>query len=483
MAQCRDRHSRDSKAAHPLVMPPKLVLRERTDMNKRPIKSETSQVVAGSRPRPVWTSQRSYILASIAGVVGLGNIWRFPYMAGENGGGSFVLAYLICIFAVGIPLTAIEATAGKIAGRGPVGLFRQINPRWGPWAGWFLITMSTAIMSYYLVVSGWTLGYALDAIRGNLKQFDDFTAGFASLWLLIAIAVLSWAVLRRGLVGLERASKILLPLLVFTVGGLAVYSQTLPGATQAQAFYLGFQLGSFLEPRTWQMAAGQAFYSLAIGQGFLITYGSYIPKGVNVLASSATVAATNAVVSITSGLMIFPIAFSFGIAPDSGSALAFTALPMVFPGLPAGLPLSIAFYVLLFVAAFTSCFGGLAVVLAPLRDQFHMSREKAAALVAIVIAALGIPSALSFTPVALGISGKPFLDVIDQAAGSGVVIVAGIGGACLITWLIPKTRLLKAMNVPSRRLGPLSLSAQPIITVGRYLPITAALLLLLIHLL
>jgi len=136
------------------------------------MKSEMSQVVAGAAPRPVWTSQRAYILASIAGVVGLGNLWRFPYMAGGNGGGTFVLAYAICMLVIGIPRYVLEASAGNLVNRGPVGVFRRINRRWGPWAGWFLVAMIIAIMSYYLVVSGWTLGYAVDAIRGDLKPFE-----------------------------------------------------------------------------------------------------------------------------------------------------------------------------------------------------------------------------------------------------------------------------------------------------------------------
>ncbi len=152
-----------------------------------------SQVTAGSQPRPIWTSQRAYILASVAGVVGLGNLWRFPYMAGQNGGGTFVLTYAICILALGIPLYVLEASAGKLVNRGPVGLFRRINPHWGPWVGWFLVVMTMAIMSYYLVVSGWTLGYAVDAIRVDLKPFDEFTAGFSSLWFFLATAALTLA--------------------------------------------------------------------------------------------------------------------------------------------------------------------------------------------------------------------------------------------------------------------------------------------------
>ena len=453
-------------------------------MEKPPIKSEMSQVAVGSaRPRPVWTSQRAYILASIAGVVGLGNIWRFPYMAGQNGGGTFVLAYAICIFAIGIPLTVLEASSGKYVGRGPVGLFRRINPRWGPWAGWFLVVMLIAIMSYYLVVTGWTLGYAVDAIRAGLKPFAEFTAGFASLWFFLAAAALSFVVLLRGIGGLERMGKIMLPLLVVTVGGLAIYSQTLSGASEARDFYFNFDLEGFLEPRIWQMAAGQAFYSLGIGQGFLITYGSYTPKSVNIVSSSAAVAATNAAISITSGLMVFAIVFTFGMAPDTGSQLSFTAFPKMFGGLHGGLFIGIAFYVLLFMAAFTSCVGGLAVILAPIRDEFRVSRRRAALIVVAIVTALGIPSALSFTSMGLTIGGKPFLDVMDQITGSGVVVAAGIVGAALIAWLLPKAHLFKAMNARSRRVGPITLSPQWMISVGRYLPAAAAALLLVTYLL
>ena len=441
-----------------------------------------SQVAAGSTPRPVWTSQRAYILASVAGVVGLGNLWRFPYMAGQNGGGTFVLVYAICILAIGIPLYVLEASAGKLAARGPVGLFRLVNPRWGPWAGWFLVVMTVAIMSYYLVVSGWTLGYAVDALRIDLKTFNEFTSGFASLWFFLATAVLTFAVLLRGIGGLEQMSRILLPLLILIVGGLTVYAQTLPGASQAREFYFSFDLEKLLEPGIWQMAAGQAFYSLAIGQGFLITYGSYSPKGFNIVNSSAAVAVTNSVISITAGLMVFPIVFTFGIAPDTGSQLSFTAFPRIFGELPGGQFIGIAFYILLFVAAFTSCVGGMAVALAPVRDEFRISRRWAALIVVAVTVILGIPSALSFTSMGLTISGKPFLDVMDQVTGSGVVVIAGIAGAALISWLLPKARLLNAINAPSRRLGPITVSPRWIISVGRYLPAAAAALLLLTYL-
>ncbi len=196
--------------------------------------------------------------------------------------------------------------------------------------------MTMAVMSYYFVISGWTLGYGIDALTGNLKPFDEFSSGFASLWLYLLVAALVLAVLVRGIGGIERTSTLLLPLLAVTVIGLAIYAQTLDGAGQARDFYFNFDQEAFLKLRTWQMAAGQAFYSLSIGMGFIITYGSYIPKGVNIVSSTSAIALTNSTISVIAGLMIFPIVFTFGIAPDTGSQLSFTAFPAILGELTGG---------------------------------------------------------------------------------------------------------------------------------------------------
>lgn len=400
-------------------------------------------------------------------------------MAGQNGGGSFVLAYIICILAVGIPMSVLEASAGNLVDRGPVGLFRYINSRWGGLAGWFLVAMLVAIMSYYLVISGWTLGYALDAVRGQLQAFDEFTSGYNSLWYLLAIGAMCLLVLLRGIRGLETTGRVLLPMLVVIVGGLAVYAQTLPGTQEAREFYLQFEPGALLQPHLWRMAASQAFYSLAIGQGMLITYGSYVPKNVNVVTSSTAVALTNSTISIIAGLMIFPIVFTFGIAPDVGSALSFTAFPQVFSSIGGGVIIGISFYLLLFAAAFSSCVGGLVVILAPIRDELHLPQKKAAFIAVAVTVVLGIPSALSFCGCGLLVNGIPFLDFIDLATGSGIVIVAGVAGTALIAWLLPRNELFDAMNAPVRRFGPALCSAGWMIGVGRYLPLAVLAILLL----
>ncbi|MDZ7732917.1 MAG: sodium-dependent transporter [Acidimicrobiia bacterium] len=256
---------------------------------------------AARYPRPVWRSERAYVLATIAGIVGLGNIWRFPYMAGRHGGGDFVLAYMVCVVVVAIPLASLESAVGSLRRRSPVGAFRGAAGRWGVVLGWAIITMTVAILSYYLVVTGWTLGYFLDSLRGDLRLFDDFTAGLTSLWLFLAVGGLVLAVLLLGMGAIERASLFLVPVLVVIVVALAVYGQTLDGAAEARRFYLGVSADGLLDTATWRAAAGQAFYSVGVGQGVLIAYGSFVPAGTNLVRSTTKIALTNAGVSIVAG--------------------------------------------------------------------------------------------------------------------------------------------------------------------------------------
>ena len=428
----------------------------------------------GSPPaRPEWTSERAFIISSVAAAVGLGNLWRFPYMVGENGGGTFIVCYFICILAVGLPLFVLETTAGSLTDRGPVGVFRRISGGWGPGLGWFIVALTVVVMSYYFVITGWTLGYLVDSIRGDLSQFEDFTAGYASIWYFLAVGALVFLVLRLGTLGVERLSKVLMPALVVMVALLAIHSQTLPGAGEAMAFYTSFDLARFLDPQTWRMAAGQAFFSLGVGTGVLITYGSYIPRNVNILASSAAVAVTNSAISLTAGIAVFSIIYTFGIAPDSGSQLSFTAFPQVFDDMVGGRALAPFFFASLFVAAFSSCYSVLQVAMAPLQYELGFSKNTAALLTTGTTIALGIPSALSFTPVDLSFGGRPFLEWVDQVTGSGVGVVVGIGGAALIAWLFPPRAMIEEMTSGWWQTGPVRILPQGAIELGRYMPLAA----------
>lgn len=429
---------------------------------------------AARYPRPVWGSERAYVLASIAGVVGLGNLWRFPYMAGLHGGGSFLLAYVICVVAVAIPLAALESAAGNLVRRSPVGAFRSAGGRPGALVGWTVIGVTVAILSYYFVVTGWTLGYALDAFRDRVVTFRDFTDGMASLWLFLVVGGAVYVLLLRDVGAIERASLVLLPLLVVIVAGLAIYSLTLDGAGEARAFYLEVDSGRLADPSLWTAAAGQAFYSIGIGQGVLIAYGSYVPSGTNLIRSTALIAGTNSGISIVAGLMVFGFVFNFDLPTDAGSELSFTVFPRVFPALPAGEFLAVAFFVLLFVAGFTSCLGGAVVVMAAARDELHLSRRVAARWVVGVIVLLGVPSALSFTSVGLEVAGEPFLDRVDRLTGSGVVVVLGLLGAGLLARRLPTRNLAASFDCDEWRLGPVRLGPRTLIGWAAILPVLAA---------
>jgi neurotransmitter:Na+ symporter, NSS family len=424
-------------------------------------------------PRPVWRSERAYVAATIAGVVGLGNIWRFPYMAGRHGGGSFVLAYVLCVVVVAVPLASLESAAGSMVRRSPVGAFRRAAGRPGAAIGWAVIGLTVAILSYYLVVTGWTLGYFLDSLRGDLVTFDAFTRGNASLVLLALVGAGVLAVLVRGVGAIERAGLVVVPLLVAIVVGLAVYGQTLDGAAESRAFYLGVSGDHLADPATWRAAAGQAFYSLGVGQGVLVAYGSFVPAGTDLVRSTTVVAVTNSLVSIVAGLMVFAVVFTFGISPSAGSELSFTAFPQVFAEVPGGALLAVAFFVLLLLAGFTSCLGASIVIMSTVRDELRLRARAAAAVTVALVVALGVPSALSFTGTGLTVGGQPFLDRVDQVSGAGAIVVLGFVGAAVLARSLPRRELIAAFGTRTVRLGPVALGARTVIGWATVLPVVA----------
>lgn len=422
-------------------------------------------------PRPVWSSGSAYLVSAIAGVVGLGAIWRFPYLVGEHGGGAFILAYLVCIAIIALPIAVLESAAGQSADKSPVGLFRELGGLPGAMLGWAAVLVVVAIMSYYFVVSGWTMGYAIDSVRSDVQPFDNFTAGYRSLWLLLGISALTYLVLLRGVATLERASRYLVALLGITVLSLATYAQTLDGAGESLRFLTTFDADDLFDVATWRAAAGQAFYQMGIGQGFLIAYGSYSPAGLNLVKATSAMAFANAAVAIASAAMIFPIVFTFDISPAAGAQLAFTAFPAVLADLPYSTAVGIAFFGLLFIAAFTSCLGGSAVAIATVRDELRMRAQPAALLVIGVVVVAGVPSALSYTPQQWELGGLPVLDAIDRTTGSGIVIAVGMAGCAVIAWRMTSRRLLLAMRMRRFRFIGIPVDGRLLVRYGRVIPI------------
>lgn len=429
---------------------------------------------AARRPRPVWRSRRAYILATIAGIVGLGNLWRFPYMAGRHGGGDFLVAYIVSVLVIAVPLASLESAAGSLTRRSPVGAYRRAASRAGTVIGWSVIGLTAAILSYYLVITGWTLGYFLDSLRGDVRLFVDFVAGMGSLWLFLAVAALVFVVLVRGVAIIEKASLILVPILVVIVLGLAVFAQTLDGAAESRSFLLSPTADGLLDTATWRAAAGQAFYSIGVGQGFLIAYGSYVPAGTNLIRSTTVVALTNALVSIVSAVMVFGVVFAFDISPSAGAELSFTAFPRVFGEIAGGDVLAVGFFSLLFLAGFTSCLGMAVVVMSAVRDETRMRTTRSAALTVGAVVVAGIPSALSFTDVGFDLAGLPFLDRVDQFTGSSAVVVLGLVGAAVLARGLPQRAMTAAFNADTIRLGPWSIGPRNLIRWVGILPLVAA---------
>lgn len=406
----------------------------------------TSKITRQQREQ--WSSEPAFVFSMAAAAVGLGNLWRFPYMVGENGGAAFILAYLICLLLVVLPIMMMEVGAGRLASGSSVQTYRQVN-KFGTVYGWFVVLLTTVITSYYLVITGWTLGYTVDAWRGELRDFELFTAGYNSLWYFLVVVVLATIILLRGVQAIEKLSKILVPALVLLIIFLVYNAAQTTGWEEARAFMTQADFSRLTDQRLWFFALGQAFYTLAIGQGYLVTYGSYIPQKTNVPRACMVVAATETSVALLAGWMIFPFVFTFDMSPDEGSALAFSTMPVVFENLAGGTWLGVLFFSLFFAAAFSSSLAGLKVVISAVAEELHLRDRYAVLLVSLLMILLGIPSALSFSPLEVSIGDTPFLDFMDQFGGTNVVIFSGILGVSLFCWFVPASRLNSALGARS----------------------------------
>lgn len=421
-----------------------------------------------ARSRGQWSSEPAFVFSMASAAVGLGNLWRFPYMVGEYGGAGFILAYLLCLVVLCLPLMIMEVAMGRLAQGNTVHTFRQVN-RFGVFVGWFVVGLTVLITSYYLVITGWTLGYAVDASRDSIVQFDEFTDGYASLFYFLIIVVLTGLVLIKGINAIEKLAKVLMPVLILVLIGLAVVASRMEGFAEARDFMMQVDFSAWSDPTLWIMAFGQGFYTLAIGQGYLVTYGSYIPRKTHVPRACVIVGVTETSVALLAGFVIFPFVFTYGLDPGEGSQLAFSTMPVAFENMAWGYPVALAFFTLFFMAAFTPSLAGLKVIISAVAEEFRTRNVTAVGLVALLMVVLGLPSALSFTPMEVSIGDTPFLDWVDQMVGTQVVLFSGIFGAAFICWFVSPMRLRHALGTRTRWWE------WRIYTVGRWLPLLAAL--------
>jgi NSS family neurotransmitter:Na+ symporter len=347
--------------------------------------------------RGTWSSRLGFILAAAGSAIGLGNIWRYPYVTGQNGGAAFVLLYLACVFIIALPVLIAELSLGRKTTLNPVGAFKALSSsRFWPFVGYLGVATGVGILSFYLVIAGWTLGYIVKEITNQIGGFGAFVndpineIGYFAAFLALTVFVVLGGVEK----GIERWSKFLMPALFLLLIGLILYNLTLEGAAAGVEFYLKPDF-SKITGSTALAALGQAFFSLSLGMGTMITYGSYISKNEHIPLSATAVALFDTAIALLAGLMIFPALFSVGMEPTQGPALVFNVLPNVFSQMPGGQFIGIAFFVLLAIAALTSTVSLLEVPVAFLVDEKKWSRKKAVWVIALITFLLGLPSALS----------------------------------------------------------------------------------------
>lgn len=356
-------------------------------------------------------SRIGVILASAGSAVGLGNIWRFPYEAGQHGGAAFILIYLLCVLFMGMPVMISEFLIGRRSRANTAGAYRILAPGtpWR-WVGFLGVLTGFLILSYYSVVAGWTLEFIVEAGTNNFagKTAPDFSASFASflqepvlpvVWTACFLVLTHFVVVRGVKKGIERSSKLLMPLLFILVIVLAVCSVSLPRSEKGLLFLFRPDFSKVTSDVVLG-AMGQAFYSLSLGMGCLCTYASYFSRDTNLAKTAGSVGVIDTCVAVLAGIIIFPAAFSVGISPDAGPGLIFITLPNVFQQAFAGVPVlsyifSLMFYILLALAALTSTISIHEVVTAYLHEEFHLSRTRAATLVTAGCLLLGAACSLS----------------------------------------------------------------------------------------
>lgn len=403
--------------------------------------------------RGQWGSKLGFILAATGSAVGLGNIWRFPYVTGENGGAAFVFVYLLCVFLIGLPLLLVELSLGRASKRNPVDAFKVTKPG-SPFflTGFLCLAACFVVLTYYGVIAGWTVSYFVAQITQVKLEFAEYTAKPFSVLPVFAIFIAATIYIVSAGVekGIEKWSKMLMPLLFFLIFAIILRSLTLEGASKGLSYYLNPDF-SKIDGKVVLMALGQAFFSLSVGWGLMITYGSYIPKSQNLVTSGFWVAIADTGVAILGGLMVFPAVFAFGMDPSSGPGLTFVTLPEVFAQMPAGWFIGALFFLLLSVAALTSSISMLEVPVSYFVDKDKGSRKVSAIIVGVFAFVIGIPSALSAGAsdylTKLELFGKTgFMDILDQVFGTLCLILISLLLSLYVGWVWKPKNAIKEIE-------------------------------------
>ncbi len=403
----------------------------------------------------MWSSRLMFILAAAGSAVGLGNIWRFPYVAGENGGGAFVLVYLVCIFLIGIPIMSSEILLGREGRQSPINTMQDLVKRSGAHGGWQVVGWMGAlagfmILSFYAVIAGWAMAYIYQLATGTFvaasgetanEVFSAFTGDpkqvllWHSIFMLLTIFIVG-----RGVnEGLEKAVKYLMPALFVLLLVLVGYAMTTGYFGQGLSFLFSFNI----EKLTWGgvlIAMGQAFFTLSLGMGAIMTYGAYMPKDSSVIGSATIIALLDTSVALLAGMAIFPLVFANGLESSSGPGLMFVTLPLAFGQMSGGIIFGTAFFLLVTFAAITSAISLVEPALAWLVEKLEVSRFTGAAIVGGIAWLLGLGSAFStniWSDIHV-LPGMTFFDSMDYVSNNIMLPLGGMLIALFSGWALDK---------------------------------------------
>lgn len=400
-----------------------------------------------------FTSNIGAILAAAGGAVGLGNIWRYPYMLGQNGGGAFLLVNLFFVLMIGIPLMMTEFVIGRRTQSNVVGAYKKLERKKG-WAaiGYFSIQGAVLIYAFYSVVAGWTLNYIVMACTNQLSgltpnevadAFASFTShSFWPVLFQLAFLALTALVISFGVQkGIEKISKILMPVLFFLLLLMVFRSLTLPGAKEGLQFLFKPDF-SKLTGAGVLGALGQSFFSLSLGMGAMVTYGSYIRKEDSLFKTSLWISVCDLLVAILAGVVIFPAVFSFGMDPAAGPQLVYVVLPNVFNSMPMGALFAAIFFVLLGIAALTSTISLQEIIVAFSVEELHWSRRKSSIISMISIFVIGIFCTLSFGPIKhWTLFDRTIFDLFDLVTASYLMPIGALATTIFLGWFYPKVEV------------------------------------------
>ncbi|WP_404465678.1 sodium-dependent transporter [Vreelandella aquamarina] len=409
-------------------------------------------MASSGQPRIQWLGRWGFMLAATGSAVGLGNIWKFPYITGEYGGGAFVLVYLACILAVGVPVMMTEIAFGRRGRGSPIDAIRRVvneSGRSSMWSliGWMAMLCGFMILSFYVVVAGWSFSYLWKMLSGGLAgtSVDDMAAVFGANnanpitlggWSTL-VTVLTMVIVGKGVQeGIEKNVSWMMPGLVLMLVLLIVFGVFSGGFGDAVSFLFSFKAGS-LSSEGMLAALGHAFFTLSLASGAILTYGSYLPKGASIGRTTLSVAVADTVVALMAGLAIFPVIFANGMDPGEGPGLIFMSLPLAFQAMPMGTLFGVLFFLMLSMAALTSSISMVEATVSWLCDNKGMSRKSAAWATGIVLWLISTLAMLSFNVGAdWTLAGKNFFDWLDYLTSRWMMPLGGLGMVLLAGFVL-----------------------------------------------